>query len=231
MIIPSIDIEGGRAVKRVQGRRGEYVFVGDPLELAKRFSKAPLVHVVDLDGAEAGMPVNKEAAAAVAAELGGRCQLGGGLRSVKWIEWALTHCAYAVVGSLPFKSPAVFKQAVEKYRERLVVSVDYKGGVVVVDGWRSGAVRVEEAVRLLKEAAPLGGLVVTSVDVEGTGAGAFVKVSVSALREVARRVLYAGGVRDCRHVEDVLKAGFDGVIVGYALYKGDLRDCADWLRD
>ncbi|MEM1598145.1 MAG: 1-(5-phosphoribosyl)-5-[(5-phosphoribosylamino)methylideneamino] imidazole-4-carboxamide isomerase [Pyrobaculum sp.] len=229
MIIPSIDIEGGKAVKRVQGRRGEYVFVGNPLDLAKRFSKAPLVHVVDLDGAEAGAPVNIDVVSAVAAELGGRCQLGGGLRSVEWIRWALSRCAYAVVGSLPFKNPEVFKQTVELYRERLVASIDYRGGVVVVDGWRSGVVGVEEAVRLLKEAAPLGGVVVTSVDVEGTGTGAFVKVPVTSLREVAKIVLYAGGIRDCKHVEEVLKAGFDGVIVGYALYKGNLRGCAEWL--
>jgi len=225
MIIPSIDIEGGRAVKRVQGRRGEYVFVGDPLELASRFSKAPLVHVVDLDGAEAGRPVNVRTIEAVAKALGGRCQVGGGLRDEASIGWALGICKYAVVGTLPFKNPALFQRVAALYRSRLVASLDYRRDVVLVDGWRSEGAPLGQAVEHLRRLGPFGGLVVTAVEVEGTGAGVALEVAASALREVAERLYYAGGVKNCRDVEKVLKAGFDGVIVGYALYRGDLKEC------
>ncbi|MEM1837570.1 MAG: HisA/HisF-related TIM barrel protein [Pyrobaculum sp.] len=224
MIIPSIDIEGGRAVKRILGERGRYIYTGDPLELAKKFRKAPLVHVVDLDGAEAGRPVNIGVVQSVAALLEGRCQLGGGLRSVEWIEWALSICKYAVVGSLPFKSPGVFKEAVERFGKRLVVSLDVKGGRAVVSGWREASATVTDAVEILKRHAPYAALVVTVVEVEGTGGGV-AEVDTKPLRDLADRLYYAGGVKDCRDVEKALALGFDGVIVGYALYKGDLSQC------
>ncbi|ACB39113.1 1-(5-phosphoribosyl)-5-[(5-phosphoribosylamino)methylideneamino] imidazole-4-carboxamide isomerase [Pyrobaculum neutrophilum] len=229
MIIPSIDIEGGRAVKRVQGRRGEYIFVGDPLELARRFSRADLVHVVDLDGAEAGRPVNTSIVEKVARELGGRCQLGGGLRSAEAVEWALSLCRYAVVGSMPFKNPSLFASVAARYRSRLVVSLDVRGGFVVTDGWTKAAATPEEAAAAIKPHGPLAALVITSVDVEGTGAGFRLPVDLAKLRDVAARLYYAGGVNSCVDVEKALKAGFDGVIVGYALYRGDLKNCAGFI--
>jgi len=228
MIIPSIDIEGGRAVKRVLGKRGEYVFVGDPLVLAERFKKAPLVHVVDLDGAEAGLPVNVAAVEKVAEVLGGRCQLGGGLRSEEAVGWALSLCQVAVVGTLPFRQPDVFRDIAGKYRSRLAASLDIKGGRVVVEGWREAAASVEEAVAALSRFGRLAAVIVTAVDVEGTGAGFRLGINTAPLREVADRLYYAGGVKSCGDVEAALQAGFDGVIVGYALYRGDLRGCLDF---
>lgn len=228
MIIPSIDLEGGRAVKRIQGVRGRYVYTGDPVELARKFRKAPLVHVVDLDGAEAGRPVNVEVVKAVSETLEGRCQLGGGLRSPEHIEWALSACRYAVVGSLPFKSPELFGEAAARFGRRLVVSLDFRGGRVLVSGWREAAVTVAEAVEVLRRHAPYAAVVVTAVEVEGTGLGT-VEVDVAPLRDLADRLYYAGGIKTCRDVERALAAGFDGVIVGYALYKGDLSQCVDYL--
>ncbi|MFN3804462.1 MAG: 1-(5-phosphoribosyl)-5-[(5-phosphoribosylamino)methylideneamino] imidazole-4-carboxamide isomerase [Pyrobaculum sp.] len=225
MIIPSIDLEGGRAVKRVQGRRGQYVYVGNPLELAERFKKAPLVHIVDLDGAEAGRPVNIEAAGQVAAALGGRCQLGGGLRDVEAVGWALSHCQYAVVGSLPFKNPQAFREAAGQFGERLVVSIDYGWGHVLTEGWTRQAAGLPQAVSLLRRHAPYAALVVTAVEVEGTGGGVKLDIDVAMLKTLAKRLYYAGGVKTCGDVETALAAGFDGVIVGYALYKGDLTRC------
>ena len=228
MIIPSIDVEGGRAVKRVMGRRGHYVFVGDPIALAERFKKAPLVHVVDLDGAEAGRPVNVAVVEKVAEVLGGRCQLGGGIRSEEALRWALSMCRVAVVGTLPFRRPDLFRTVAERYGPRLAVSLDVRGDKVAVEGWREEAVHVEEAVEMLRRFGRLAAVIVTAVDVEGTGGGFRLGFDVAPLREVAERLYYAGGVKSCGDVEAALQAGFDGVIVGYALYKGDLKGCADF---
>ncbi|RFA98496.1 HisA/HisF-related TIM barrel protein [Pyrobaculum aerophilum] len=228
MIIPSIDIEGGRAVKRIRGQRGNYIFQGDPLELAARFRKAPLVHVVDLDGAEAGGLVNISVISKIAEILEGRCELGGGLRSLEAVERALSLCQYAVVGSLPFKNWPLFRRAAELYRDRLAVSLDYRGGEVLVGGWREKAASIAEAVRRLEEAGPYAAVIVTSVEVEGTGGGVKADIDVKSLKRIARRVFYAGGVRDCNDVEKAYALGFDGVIVGYALYAGDLKKCANW---
>jgi len=228
MIIPSIDIEGGRAVKRVQGRRGEYVFVGDPLALAERFKKAPLVHVVDLDGAEAGRPVNVSIIEKVAEVLGGRCQLGGGIRSEEALRWALSVCQTAVIGTMPFKQPELFRMLAGKYGNRLAVSLDVRQGRVAVEGWREAAASVEEALKALRGFGRLAALIVTAVDVEGTGAGFRLSFDAALLRDVAERIYYAGGIRNCRDVQLALRAGFNGVIVGYALYRGDLEKCADF---
>ncbi|MGC9050524.1 HisA/HisF-related TIM barrel protein [Pyrobaculum sp.] len=230
MIIPSIDIEGGRAVKRVKGERGRYIFQGDPVELAHRFSPAPLVHVVDLDGAEAGRPVNTAVIKRVAEILGGRCQLGGGLRSREAVEEALALCKYAVVGSLPFKNWDLFTEIAGLYRQRLAVSIDYGGGHVLTSGWLERALPLEEAVRLLAEAGPYAAVVVTAVEVEGTGGGVKADIDVGRLRRVAERVYYAGGVKNCRDAETARRLGFDGVIVGYALYAGDLKECVEWIQ-
>ena len=227
MIIPSIDIEGGRAVKRVMGRRGHYVFVGDPIALAERFKKASLVHVVDLDGAEAGKPVNVAVVEKVAEVLGGRCQLGGGIRSEEVLRWALSICQVAVVGTMPFKQPELFQMLAAKYGDRLAASLDVRQGRVAVEGWREAAASVEEALNILRRFGKLAAVIVTAVDVEGTGAG-FVGFDVAPLRDVAERIYYAGGIKSCRDVQTALNAGFDGVIVGYALYRGDLRNCADF---
>ncbi|NAZ34586.1 MAG: 1-(5-phosphoribosyl)-5-((5-phosphoribosylamino)methylideneamino)imidazole-4-carboxamide isomerase [Pyrobaculum sp.] len=227
MIIPSIDIEGGRAVKRVMGRRGQYVFVGDPLALAERFKKAPLVHVVDLDGAEAGRPVNVAVVENVVEVLGGRCQLGGGIRSEEALRWALSICRVAVVGTMPFKQPELFQMLAAKYGDRLAASLDVRQGRVAVEGWREAAASVEEALNILRRFGKLAAVIVTAVDVEGTGVG-FVGFDVAPLRDVAERIYYAGGIKSCHDVQTALNAGFDGVIVGYALYRGDLRNCADF---
>ncbi|ABP49786.1 MULTISPECIES: HisA/HisF-related TIM barrel protein [Pyrobaculum] len=228
MIIPSIDIEGGRAVKRVKGQRGIYIYMGDPVELAHKFRRAPLVHIVDLDGAEAGGPVNTAVIGEVSRILEGRCQLGGGLRSAEAVEAALYLCRYAVVGSLPFRNWPLFAQIAGKHRERLAVSLDYRAGKILIGGWREEAMSLDAAVELLSRAGPYAAVIVTAVEVEGTGGGVRAEVDVRTLRRLAPRVYYAGGVKNCHDVEQALRLGFDGVIVGYALYAGDLSQCIDW---
>ncbi|MEL9991723.1 MAG: 1-(5-phosphoribosyl)-5-[(5-phosphoribosylamino)methylideneamino] imidazole-4-carboxamide isomerase [Thermoproteus sp.] len=225
LVIPSIDLEGGRAVKRIRGERGKYVFVGDPLELARRFSKAPLVHIVDLDGAETGTLANIDTAYSISKELEGRCQLGGGLRSLESIGRALEVCDYAVVSTLPFTDWALFKEALRLYGS-LVVSLDVLNGYVMGGGWTKRLLKFDEAVERLR-GLDLPAVIYTSINVEGTGAGPLFE-SVKALRDVADRVYYAGGVSNCSHLDVLKDAGFDGVVVGYALYRGDLSCVKDF---
>ncbi|MEZ0249308.1 MAG: 1-(5-phosphoribosyl)-5-[(5-phosphoribosylamino)methylideneamino] imidazole-4-carboxamide isomerase [Thermoproteus sp.] len=225
LIIPSIDLEGGKAVKRVRGERGKYVFMGDPLELARRFSKAPLVHIVDLDGAETGALINIDIALSISKELEGLCQLGGGLRSLESIGRALDACDYAVVSTLPFTNWGLFREALRLYGS-LVVSLDVLDGYVMGSGWTKRLLKFEEAVERLR-GLDLPAVVYTSIDVEGTGEGPLL-ASVKALRDVADKVYYAGGVSNCSHLDVLKGAGFDGVVVGYALYRGDLSCVKDF---
>ncbi len=225
MIIPSIDLESGKAVKRIQGRRGHYVFIGDPMELAEKFKKAPLVHIVDLDGAEAGKPINREVIQQIASALDGRCQLGGGLRDLESVKWALSHCNYAVVGSMPFKTPHVFNQIAASFADKLAISIDHGWGRVLTEGWREATAPLEKAIETLRQHAPYAAIIVTSVEVEGTGSGVKIDIDVNALKKLAKKLYYAGGIKTCQDIETALAAGFHGVIVGYALYKGDLTQC------
>lgn len=222
LIIPSIDLEGGKAVKRVKGERGKYVFVGDPVELAKRFSKAPLVHIVDLDGAETGAPANLNVVSLISQIVEGSCEIGGGLRSRDSVKKALSVCDYAVVSTLPFTDRRLFSELAEEFAGRLVVSVDVLNGFVMGDGWRRPLVELKRAVEELSSY-DLAAMIYTAIEVEGTGLGPLT-ASAELLKSVAKRVYYAGGISNCGHLEAVKRAGFDGAIIGYALHRGAL-DC------
>lgn len=221
-LIPSIDISGGFAVKRVRGVRGSELVklsIDDALNLVKDY---PLVHVVDLDGAEAGEPINLDAVKKIGQFLGGRCEVGGGLRSIKAIGLALDYCTRAVLGTVAFENTRLLEEAIRVFgQDKVAVSVDVSGGWVVTRGWGFRAMRLEEALGKLPK---VGVVIYTNVDVEGTGKGPLVDRNVlTMLRRYGDEVYYAGGVSGCDDVERLWGMGFDGVIVGYAIYVRRVR--------
>ena len=217
LVIPSIDISGGLAVKRVRGVRGSELVrltIDEALNLVKDY---PLVHVVDLDGAELGRIVNLESIAKIGSFMGGKCQVGGGVRDVGSARELLRHCGRVIVGTLAVEKPSAFKGMVEELgRERVGVSLDVQGGWVLVRGWRVRAGKINDVVNRLPR---VGVVVFTNVEVEGTGMGPRVKREIiDTLRSVGEEIYYAGGVSNCDDIEQLWELGFDGVIIGYALY-------------
>ncbi len=227
IIFPAIDIRGGKCVRLTEGRfDAETVYADDPAAMARRWAAegAEYLHVVDLDGARAGQPVNLAIVARIAAAVAIPVQLGGGIRTLAAIEDVLAAGVTRVIlGSVAVKQPALVKEACAAYGDRVVVGIDAKDGVAAVEGWGvSGGVGAEELAARMA-AAGVARIIYTDISRDGTLTG----VNVSATRALAKAagvpVIASGGVSSLADVAAVRAAeadGVEGVIVGKALYAG-----------
>lgn len=224
-LYPAIDILEGKAVRLEQGdfgRRTEYA--ADPLEAARRWvaEGATRLHVVDLDGAREGRPVNLGHLERIASDAGVPIQYGGGLRTAQAVEDAVASgAARVVVGTVAFTEPDVLDAMIARAGERVRIAVDVRDGVVATSGWLSRtSVAAPEAVATLKTRGA-GGFVYTSVDRDGTMEGADVE-AVQRVCEASRPapVIYSGGIGSLADLEPLASLPIEGVIVGKALYEG-----------
>jgi len=227
IVFPAIDIRGGKCVRLTEGRfDAETVFADDPAAVARRWAAegAEYLHVVDLDGARAGRPINLAIVSAIVAAAAVPVQLGGGIRTLADIEAALAAGVTRVIlGSAAVRRPALVKEACAAYGGRIVVGIDARDGVVAVEGWGvSGGIQAEDlAVRMA--AAGVARIIHTDIVRDGTLAG----VNVASARALARAagvpVIASGGVASLADIAAVRTAagdGVEGVIIGKALYTG-----------
>jgi len=222
MLIPSIDLLGGRIVQLVQGER--LAVESDDLDgWIARFSGRPKVQLIDLDAAKA-QGHNNALVTRICAAL--PCRVGGGIRSVARAQEVLAGGAtHAIVGSALFANGTVDLRFAEELAgaigpERLIAAVDSKGGKVVIHGWRTGLPLT--AVEAIRELEPFfGGFLYTHVDREGLLQG----TDMTAIREVkaatTRDVIAAGGITSMNEVDELDAMGVDAV-VGMVLYTGRL---------
>jgi phosphoribosylformimino-5-aminoimidazole carboxamide ribotide isomerase len=230
ILYPAIDIRGGHAVRLVQGDYDrETEFDADPLDAAKRWLEqgAEALHVVDLDGAREGAPVNIEHLARICESCTVPVQAGGGLREAGDVESVLAAgAARAILGTAALADPALVEALAGEHGDRIVVAADARGGRVAIEGWER-----ESAIASAKLVEQLGGrgvrrFVYTPVEVDGTLEGP----GVEGLREVAdaakragATLTYSGGIGRLEHLRALAAqrlAAVDGVIVGRALYEG-----------
>jgi phosphoribosylformimino-5-aminoimidazole carboxamide ribotide isomerase len=225
-VIPAIDLRGGRVVRLVQGDYDrEIVFSDDPVAVAERWvaAGARRLHLVDLDGAAAGCPVNLEAVRAIRAAVAVPLQLGGGLRTVALLEQVFAEgIDRAVVGTAAIEDPAFLGEASARFGPRLALSIDARDGVVAVRGWRETSQRtVEELAQAAREAG-VGWLIVTDIVHDGTRGGTNLATLQAAARHSGLPVIAAGGIASLDHLRAVRDAGASGAIIGRALYDGTL---------
>jgi phosphoribosylformimino-5-aminoimidazole carboxamide ribotide isomerase len=226
-VIPAIDLLGG-AVVRLQG--GDYatptVYTRDPAEKARAFAAAgaPLVHVVDLDGAKAGRPVNLDAVAAVCRVPGIEVELGGGLRTLPDIERVLgLGVRYVVLGTAAVERLGLVEDACARFPGRVRCGIDAKGGEVRIAGWLEGTgLPVGEVARRVK-AAGVSLVEYTDVARDGMFTGVDAAGAARLQHEAGVEVVASGGVASLADVEACRKAGLAGVIVGKAIYEGRIR--------
>jgi phosphoribosylformimino-5-aminoimidazole carboxamide ribotide isomerase len=227
IIFPAIDIRGGKCVRLTEGRfDAETVFADNPLDMARRWMQegAEYLHVVDLDGALAGKPVNVEAIAAITRAVDIPVQLGGGIRTLESIAALLNAGVTRVIlGSVAVKQPDLVREACAKYADRIVVGIDARDGQVAVEGWGViGGVAAEELAAKMA-AVGVARIIYTDIARDGTLTG----VNVTATRSLARAagipVIASGGVSSLDDIAAVKAAqadGIEGVIIGKALYTG-----------
>ena len=229
ILYPAIDIRGGHAVRLVQGDyERETAFDPDPLDAAKRWLEhgAQALHVVDLDGAREGAPVNIEHLARICEGGPVAVQAGGGLRAAGDVESVLAAgAARAILGTAALADPALIEALAAEHGERIVVAADARDGRVAIEGWgRESAIGSAELVEQLG-ARGVRRFLYTPVEVDGTLEGP----SIESLREVAAAaeradaaLTYSGGIGTLDHLRALagLKlAALDGVVVGRALYE------------
>jgi phosphoribosylformimino-5-aminoimidazole carboxamide ribotide isomerase len=227
-LYPAIDILEGRAVRLVKGDfDASTVYEQDPLAAAEAWVEqgAQRLHVVDLDGAKAGHPVNLKHLQRISAETGVPVQYGGGLRSAEAVSEALAAgAARTIVGTVAFTDPPTLDRALAEHgAEKVLVSVDARGGKVATHGWmESTDAPVEQAVAALREKG-VEGFVFTDIDRDGMLDGANLEPLGQMAEAVGEgRLIVSGGIGtldDLEQVAALRMPQIDGVIVGKALYE------------
>ena len=222
MLIPSIDLQGGRIVQLVQGEKLA-IEASDPEPWIARFSRFPRVQLIDLDAAK-GEGDNGSLVASICGRL--PCRVGGGIRSIERAEAVLATGAHAViVSSALFRSNAIdlsFAQALAEAvgPERVIAAVDSRGGRVVIHGWRTALpITAVEAVRALQPYCSE--FLYTHVDTEGLMRGTDMDAILAVRRATTRRVTAAGGITTREEIERLDAEQVDAV-VGMAIYTGQL---------
>jgi phosphoribosylformimino-5-aminoimidazole carboxamide ribotide isomerase len=226
VVLPAIDIRGGRCVRLLQGDYArETAYADDPVEVARRWQAegAEMLHVVDLDGALDGRPQNARLVAAICAGLDIPVEVSGGIRSLDEVRAAIGWGAARVqLGSAAVRDPGLVGAACEEFGQAIVVSVDARAGEVMTDGWTEGSGR--RAVDFAREMAGLGArrLMFTDISRDGAMQGP----NVGALRDMVAAagvpVIASGGITTLEQLREVVATGAEGAIIGKALYEGRL---------
>lgn len=223
-VYPAIDIRDGRAVRLRQGDYSqETIFHDDPAVVAKQWvdQGADRLHLVDLDGAKAGRPVNEAVIRRIVESVTVPCQLGGGIRSDADVEavfaWGVR---WAVLGSRAVREPAWARRMAEAHPARIVLGVDARDGLVATDGWL--ATSTVSAVSLVKdlEDAPIFAVVYTDIAKDGMMAGPNFAALAELQAATRLPVIASGGVSTYDDVRKLAAAKTFGCIVGRALYEG-----------
>ncbi len=229
-LFPAIDLRDGRAVRLLRGEFGaETVYSDDPVAVAVAYQAAGAgwIHVVDLDAARTGVPVNLDLVAAIAAGVSCPVQAGGGVRSpeaaARLLDAGVTR---VVVGTVAVEEPAVVETLCTRYPGRVAAGLDARGSQLAVRGWtETSATDLTDAARRLEEMG-VGALVVTEIGRDGTMAGPDLDQLAAVLAATAVDVVASGGVgslddlRSLSALEPVPGRRLAGVIVGRALYEG-----------
>jgi phosphoribosylformimino-5-aminoimidazole carboxamide ribotide isomerase len=225
LVIPAIDLKGGRCVRLLQGKASaETVFSDDPVAMAERWEAegAARLHVVDLDGAFGGGPAQTAIIRKIAHAVSIPVEVGGGLRSSQDVEAVLEAGArWAIVGTRAALDPAFLGDVCRRFEDRIIVGVDASDGRVAVDGWTR--VLEIEAVALARDAAAAGACTIIYTDIarDGTQTGPNLPGTQAVARAAGIPVFASGGVGSLEDLRRVVAIpGVEGVIVGRALYTG-----------
>ena len=233
ILYPAIDLKDGSCVRLLRGdMEAATVFSTEPAEQARRFEESGFewLHLVDLNGAFAGRPVNGDAVEAILGAVKLPVQLGGGIRNMATIDFWLEHGVRRVIlGTVALKDPELVRVACQRYPGRIVVGIDARDGLVAVEGWaRISQVRALD-LALRFEDAGVAAIVYTDIDRDGALGGVNVEATADLAFALTTPVIASGGVAslaDLEALKAVASTGIEGVICGRALYDGRIEPAA-----
>jgi phosphoribosylformimino-5-aminoimidazole carboxamide ribotide isomerase len=225
-IYPAIDLRDGKCVRLRQGDYSrETVFSDDPAAIARRWvdSGADRLHVVDLDGAKTGRPVNGMVVRKIVEAAGVPVQLGGGLRTEDHLAAAFdVGVRWAVLGTRALHNAAFVRNAAAEYPKQIVLGIDAKEGLVATDGWLNvSRVKAVDLARQLGDT-NLAAIVYTDIATDGMMGGPNFRALAEMQAAVETPVIASGGVCTVEHARQLMEAGVAGCIIGRALYEGSL---------
>lgn len=227
MILPAIDIQGGRCVRLYQGDFSTAQQVADdPLQTARSFAAAGAkwIHMVDLDGAKTGAPVNEAIFLQVAEQAGLQVELGGGIRDRATIDRYLERgISRVILGSAALRNPALVREAVQAYGERIAVGIDAKAGMVAAEGWLDTSQVHYLALARQMERIGVKTIIFTDISKDGTLSGPNLAQLEALVQAVACQVVASGGIHTLRDIQQLAAMGLYGAICGKSLYQGTLR--------
>ena len=222
-VVPAIDLRGGQCVRLRQGDYAqETVFGADPAAMAERWVNegASRIHLVDLDGARVGKPVNVEAVRAILQRVSVPCQLGGGVRDESTIAtWLEAGIDRVIIGTRALKDPAWFEEMATRYPDRLVLGLDARNGQVATEGWLdvSTVPTIELAGRF--DHLPLAALIYTDISRDGMLEGPNIEATAALASQLKTPVTASGGVSQLDDLRKLATTRVNACIVGVALYR------------
>jgi len=230
IIIPAIDIKGGKCVRLEQGLMNkETIFSDHPEEIALQWERkgAKRLHIVDLDGALYGKPFNKKDIKKILDTVSVPVELGGGIRDLDTIEeYIYLGIDQIIIGTIAYKNPHLVEVGCKRYPGKIIVSIDAKDNYVSVEGWteHTSITAIDLAKRF--EDMGIAAFIYTDIQRDGMRSGP----NIDGIREFAKGinvgVIAAGGVSSIKDIEDLLtlqKDGVSGIITGRALYDGSIK--------
>lgn len=229
ILYPAIDIRGGKCVRLIQGDYNqETVYNDHPAEVALAWKSqgAKWIHLVDLDGAKAGHPVNHELIGEIARSVDIPVQTGGGLRSVKDVETLLSlGVSRVIIGTAAIEDRPFVEQVLKEHGDRIAIGIDARNGFVATRGWlETSEVKAEELAAQLAELGA-GTFIFTDISRDGMMQGPNVDAIVSLAKASGRSVIASGGVSRDEDIDRLAAhegEGVSGAIIGKALYTGSI---------
>ena len=231
ILYPAIDLKEGRCVRLVRGDMNQAtVFNDDPAAQAGSFADAGAswLHLVDLDGAFAGKPMNARAVEAIVNEVDIPVQLGGGIRTLETIEnWLSRGVMRVILGTVAVKDPALVKEACRKFPGQVAVGIDARGGRVAVEGWAEETDL--QVIDLAQQFADIGvqAIIYTDIDRDGVLEGVNIPATAELARAVSVPIIASGGVSSLTDIRGLIaEKRIAGAIIGRAIYDGriDLKE-------
>lgn len=237
IIYPAIDIRGGKCVRLVQGDYNqETVYNENPLEVAKEWEAkgASWIHLVDLDGAKAGHPVNDELVANIARSVNVPVQIGGGLRTIADVErYIEAGISRVILGTAAIEDRAFVEEVLARFGDKVAIGIDARNGYVATRGWlETSEVKAEDlAVELAAKGAKT--FIFTDISRDGMMKGPNTEAIAELARISGQTVIASGGVSQMSDLKELAahaEVGVGGAIVGKALYIGNI-DLAQAVQD
>jgi phosphoribosylformimino-5-aminoimidazole carboxamide ribotide isomerase len=227
ILYPAIDLKDGRCVRLKQGDMQQAtIFAEAPADQAAIFENAGFswLHVVDLNGAFAGHPVNADAVASILKRVKMPVQLGGGIRDLPTIEfWLNAGISRVILGTVALRDPRLVKNACRQFPGQIVIGIDAKDGKVAVEGWAQVSDQAALSVARWFEDAGAAAIIYTDIARDGLMQGPNFQETISLAEQISTPVIASGGIHS---LEDIVRykaaepSGIDGIVIGRALYDG-----------